>query len=194
MLNRSARAARAHEISSYLDGARLWNAAIATGRSIAELARPFDLVSVAFSKGLGAPGGSLLAGTSDTIGRGVRARRMFGGAMRQAGFFGAAALYALDHHVERLAVDHQHARLIADRLVECPAIDLDIATVQTNIVIFNIRDPRTDAGAFVAEARRRGVLLVAFGPATVRAVTHLDVTKDACEQAAEVLAGILARA
>jgi threonine aldolase len=184
-------AARAHGISSYLDGARLWNAAIATGRSVGELAQPFDLVSVAFSKGLGAPGGAVLAGRRDVLAHAVRARRMFGGAMRQVGFFGAAALYALDHHVDRLAEDHEHARLIADRLVDCPTIELDIATVQTNIVIFSIRDPRSDAAAFVEEARRRGVLLVAFGPATVRAVTHLDVTKDACEKAAEVLAGML---
>ena len=103
-------------IATYLDGARLWNAALASGRSESELAAPFELVSVALSKGLGAPGGSLLAGSKDVIQRCVRYRRMFGGAMRQAGIFAAAGLYALDHNLERLAEDHANARVMAERL------------------------------------------------------------------------------
>ncbi|MEO7273140.1 MAG: threonine aldolase family protein [Vicinamibacterales bacterium] len=184
-------AARAHDIASYLDGSRLWNAAIASGTAVGELAAPFDVVSVAFSKGLGAPGGALLAGRRDIISRAVRARRMFGGAMRQVGFFAAAALHALDHHLERLADDHANAALIADRLTGLPGIDLDRATVQTNIVIFTLTAPEADAAAFVAEARRRGVLLVAFGARTVRAVTHLDVSQTECDIAAGIMAAML---
>jgi threonine aldolase len=187
-------AARAHDMASYLDGSRLWNAAIASGTGIAELAGPFDLVSVAFSKGLGAPGGALLAGPREVISRAVRARRMLGGAMRQVGFFAAASLYALDHHIERLAEDHANAALIADRLSGLPGIDLDRASVQTNIVIFTLTGPDADAAAFVAEGRRRGVLLVAFGARTVRAVTHLDVSREQCATAAGIVAGMLADA
>ncbi len=143
-------------------------------------AAPFDVVSVAFSKGLGAPGGALLAGPRDVIARAIRSRRMLGGAMRQVGIFAAAALYALDHHVERLADDHVNARLIAEHLAGLPQVDLDITSVQTNIVIFNLREEAIAAAAFVEAARRRGVLVVAFGPRTVRAVTHLDVTRDEC--------------
>ena len=132
-------AARELDIATYLDGSRLWNASVATGQSVAELSRPFDVVSVSFSKGLGAPAGALLAGPRDVITRAIRSRRMLGGAMRQVGIFGAAALYALDHHVERLADDHINARLIAGHLASLPQVDLDITSVQTNIVIFNLR-------------------------------------------------------
>jgi threonine aldolase len=184
-------AARVHDVATYLDGSRLWNAAIATGLSVADLAAPFDVVSVSFSKGLGAPGGALLAGPRDVVARAVRSRRMLGGAMRQVGFFGAAALHALDHHVERLADDHAHARLIAGCLAGCPHVDLDLESVQTNIVIFNLTAEGADAATFVEEARRSGVLVVAFGPRTVRAVTHLDVTREQCERAGEILANVV---
>ena len=180
-------AARAHGIATFLDGARLWNAAVASGRPPAQLAAPFDLVSVALSKGLGAPGGSLLAGPREIIGRAVRHRRMLGGAMRQVGFFAAAGLHALDHHVERLAEDHANARLIASRLSESPRIVLDLATVQTNIIVFHLAADAPEASAIVTGARERGVLVFAFGPRTIRAVTHLDVTRGQCERAAEIL-------
>jgi threonine aldolase len=183
-------AARALDVATYLDGSRLWNAAVATGRSVADLSVPFDVVSVSFSKGLGAPGGALLAGPRDLMTRAVRPRRMLGGAMRQVGFFAAAALYALDHHLDRLAEDHVHARLVAGPLASVPHVDLDMASVQTNIVIFNLREGGLDAAAFVERARRRGVLVVAFGPRTVRAVTHLDVTRAECDLAGEILAEV----
>jgi threonine aldolase len=185
-------AARASNVATYLDGARLWNASAATGVSVADLSAPFDLVAVAFSKGLGAPGGALVAGPRDLIGAAVRSRRMLGGAMRQVGIFAAAALHALDHHVERLADDHIHARLIAEQLAGVPAVDLDLTSVQTNIVIFNLREDGIDAAAFVAAARQRGVLVVSFGPRTVRAVTHLDVTRAECERAGAILAEVAA--
>lgn len=181
-------AARAHEVSSYLDGARLWNAAVATGRAPASLAEPFDLVSVALSKGLGAPGGSLLAGPREPITRAVRYRRMFGGAMRQVGIYAAAGLFAIDHHMDRLRDDHANARAVAERLSRCPQIELDLTSVQTNIVIFRLAPGAPDADTVVAKARVGGVLVFAFGPRTVRLVTHLDVTRDDCLRAAEVLA------
>src|SRR5256886_8867655 len=131
-------AARGHGVFSFLDGARLWNAAVASGRSPAELAAPFDLASVALSKGLGAPGGSLLAGSRELIGRAVRYRRMLGGAMRQVGSFAAAGRYALEHNVARLADDHANARKIAERLASSKRIDIDLPGVQTNILVFTL--------------------------------------------------------
>lgn len=180
-------AARTHEIATFLDGARLWNAAVASGESLTTLAAPFDVVSVAFSKGLGAPGGSLIAGSRALITRAIRVRRMLGGAMRQAGIFAAAALYGLDHHYERLRDDHTHARLIAEQLVSNPLVQLDTATVRTNIVVFGLAEGAPDAATVVARAKEQGVLVVAFGPRIVRAVTHLDVTREQCEQAGAVL-------
>jgi threonine aldolase len=183
-------AAREHGMASYLDGARLWNAEVATGVPAATLAAPFDLVSVAFSKGLGAPGGSMLAGPRATITQAVRHRRIFGGAMRQVGVFAAAAAHALDHHGGQLATDHANAAVLAKRLTSSSRIVLDLSTVQTNIVVFRLSDEAPDAATVVARARERSVLLFAFGPRTLRAVTHLDVTRAQCEQAGDVLAAI----
>ncbi len=184
-------AAREHGVASYLDGARLWNAAIASTRTPAALAEPFDLVSVAFSKGLGAPGGSMLAGSRAIIDDTVRHRRMFGGAMRQVGIFAAAAIHSLDHHIDRLAEDHENAALIARRLCQSPRVILDASAVQTNIIVFNLTADAPDAPAVVARARDRGLLIIAFGPRTVRLVTHLDVSRAQCEHAADILLGIL---
>jgi threonine aldolase len=183
-------AAGEHGIATYLDGARLWNAAVASGRTVGELARPFDLVAVAFSKGLGAPGGSILAGSRDVVRRAVRYRRMFGGAMRQVGIFAAAALYALDHNDDRLAEDHANARRIAERLAVSPRIILDPATVETNIIVYRLGVGAPDAPTVVARARERGVLVFGIGPRVIRAVTHLDVSRKQCEEAAEILVGI----
>jgi threonine aldolase len=184
-------AAREHGVTSYLDGARLWNAAVASGCSPSILAEPFDLVSVALSKGLGAPGGSLLAGSRALIDAALRHRRMLGGAMRQVGIFAAAGLHALDHHLGRLREDHDNAARIATRLVESPRVRLDAASVQTNIVVFNVTSDGIDAPAIVARARDRGVLIIAFGPRTIRLVTHLDVSRAQCEQAADTLVDVI---
>lgn len=175
-------------IATYLDGARLWNAAVTVGWPVLELAAPFDLVSVALSKGLGAPGGSLLAGSRDLIGRAVRYRRMAGGAMRQVGIFAAAGEYALDHNLERLADDHENARLIAERLAQADTIELDVATVQSNIIVFGLSPSAPDAATVVIRAREAGVLVVALGPRAIRAVTHLDVSRDDCVRAAGIIA------
>lgn len=183
--------ARTRGIATFLDGARIWNAAVASGRSEAELSAPFDLVAVAFSKGLGAPGGSLLAGSRELIASANRHRRMLGGAMRQTGFYAAAALFGIEHHRERLAEDHTNARTLAEALAACRTVRLDLSTVQTNIVVFHLRDGAPDAPTVVARARERGVLLNAFAARTVRAVTHLDVSAEQAAQAARVLAELL---
>jgi len=187
-LERIGAAAREHGVASYLDGARLLNAAAARGDDPAALAAPFDLVSIALSKGLGCPVGSLLAGTRADVSALVRYRRMLGGAMRQAGVLAAAGLYALDHHVDRLPDDHANARRIGERLGALPGVDLALGELETNIVVFHLRDGAPDAPTVVARAAERGVQVMAFGPRTVRAVTHLDVSRADCETAAEALA------
>jgi threonine aldolase len=183
-------AARELGMASYLDGARLWNASVASGVPVGALAAPFDLVSVAFSKGLGSPGGSVMAGSRELITYATRHRRMLGGAMRQTGIYAAASLFSLDHHLEQLAVDHANASVLASRLASARRVLLDAAAVRTNIVVFRVSDDAPDAAAIVAGARDRGVLLFAFGPRTLRAVTHLDVTRQQCERAGEILAMI----
>jgi len=183
----------AHELgmASYLDGARLFNTAAASGRALAELASPFDVVSVALSKGLGCPVGSVIAGRRGDISRAVRARRMFGGAMRQSGILAAAGLWALDHNCARLAEDHANARLLAERLAGYRGVSLDLKTVQSNIVIFHMEEGAPDAATVVARAQEVGVLVSAFGARTVRAVTHLDVSREQCRQAADRLAEVI---
>ena len=184
------KAAREHGVATVLDGARLWNASVATGESMSALAAPFDVVWVALSKGLGAPAGSVLAGPRGVITRALRYRRMLGGAMRQVGLLAAAGSHAIAHHVGRLADDHANARLIAEHVARVRGVRLDLATVQTNIVMFHLEESAPDAPTVVARARERGVLLIAFGPRTLRVVTHLEVTREQCVEAAEILAGL----
>ena len=184
-------AARELGMASYLDGARLFNTAAASGRSLAELAAPFDVVSVALSKGLGCPVGSLITGRREVIARAVRARRMLGGAMRQSGILAAAGLWALENNLARLAEDHANARLLAERLAGLRGVSLDLATVQSNIVIFRMEEGAPDAATVVARAQELGVLVSAFAARTVRAVTHLDVSGADCELAADRLVQVL---
>ena len=181
------RAAREVGAASYLDGARLFNTSVASGRSLAELAAPFDVVSVALSKGLGCPVGSLIAGRVADITRAVRARRMFGGAMRQSGILAAAGLYALEHNIAQLAEDHANARILGEAMASTPA-EIDLATVQTNIVIFRLPAGLPDAATVVRRAQEKGVLVSAFAERTVRATTHLNVDAAQCRHAAAVLA------
>jgi len=157
----------------HMDGARLMNAVVASGRSAASWAAGFDTAWVDFSKGLGAPVGACLAGSRELIDEAWRYKQMWGGAMRQSGIVAAACLYALDHHVDRLAEDHENARALAEGLAEIPGIELDPTQVETNIVVFGRRDP----AALCAALEREGVLMGAVGPRTVRAVTHLDVDR-----------------
>jgi len=171
-----AAAAREADLAMHLDGARLWNACAATGMAEADYAAHFDSVSVCFSKGLGAPVGSALAGDAAFIDRARRFRKMFGGGRRQAGIIAAGALYALDHHRQRLAEDHANARALADGLAGLAGVELDPATVETNIVVFRIAPtPAADLAAQLADA---GVRVLATGPDTIRAVTNLEVSSE----------------
>jgi len=182
-----------HELgmAAHLDGARLWNAAIASGRSEKELSAGFDTVCVCLSKGLGAPVGSLVASTREVIRRCHRFRKMYGGGMRQAGLLAAGGLHALEHHRARLADDHANARYLAETLATAPGIRCDLARVHTNIVMLEFE--RADAGAVVAHATGRGVKLLGSGK-RMRLVTHLDVDRAGCTRAAEVIAEAVAKA
>lgn len=162
----------------HMDGARVWNAHVATGVPLADYGAVADVMAVCLSKGLGAPVGSLMVGSADAITEARVWRKRMGGGMRQVGILAAAGLHALEHHLERLADDHAHARLLAE------ACGVDPATVDTNIVVVD----RADATDFVAAAREEGVLVAPVGPTAVRLVTHLDVTRDDAEKAAAVLA------
>ncbi len=175
-------------IASYLDGARLFNAACASGTSPERLAAPFRLSSISLSKGLGCPVGSVLAGRAEDITKARRIRRLYGGAMRQAGILAGAGLFALNHNLVRLTEDHANAALFADTILAAPGIRLERSTVQTNIVLFYTEAP---AAAVVARARDRGVLLSQFGAHAVRATTHMDVTRDDCLTAARTIVDLL---
>ena len=177
--------ARARGLAAHLDGARLWNAAAASGRTVAELAAPFDTVSVCLSKGLGAPVGSLLAGPADLIKKALRYRNSIGGGMRQSGILAAAGLYALAHHRERLVDDHRRARALADVLATLPGFEIDPAHVETNIVLFRvIARPVADV---VAALRAEGIWVAPFGPGLVRAVVHLDISQTDIDATIEAL-------
>lgn len=176
-----------HGLKTHLDGARLWNAAVATGTDVARWCRGFDSISVCFSKGLGAPVGSVLAGEPDFIQECIRARKLFGGGMRQAGIIAAGALHALHHHRDRLQEDHDHAQQLADAIVECPPFSLRGDRVDTNIVIFEIEPQWSDAESVHAALERNGVRCFAIGPQAIRLVTHLDVSAKQIQVACDVL-------
>src|SRR5436190_16183822 len=175
--------ARRHDLRAHLDGARLMNAVVASGVSASEYASGFDTAWIDFTKGLGAPVGAVLAGSSELIDEAWRWKQMLGGAFRQSGIVAAGCLYALDHNIERLASDHDNARLLAEGLAALPGVALDPAAVETNIVIFEA----DDAPGMVVELADR-VELQAVGAHRVRAVTHLDVTRGDVEGALEAFA------
>jgi threonine aldolase len=176
-------AARDAGLRLHMDGARLMNAVIASGVPAAEFARGFDTAWLDFTKGLGAPLGACLAGSAGLIEEAWRYKQMLGGALRQAGIVAAGALYALDHHVDRLAEDHENARTLANGLASIDGITLDPDEVETNIVIFEVADPE----GFCSALRRDGVQMGPVGPRTVRAVTHLDVDADGVQRALEAV-------
>ncbi|HET6167152.1 MAG TPA: threonine aldolase family protein [Marmoricola sp.] len=165
----------------HLDGARIWNAHVATGVPLSEYGAIADAVSVCLSKGLGAPIGSLVLGPAELVDEARVRRKRLGGGMRQVGVLAAAGMHALDHHVDRLAEDHEHARLIAE------ACGVDPATVPTNIVVVDV----PSAPEAVAAAAEHGVRIGAVGPTRVRLLTHLDITREDAEQAAKVLSSVL---
>lgn len=186
-------AAVAHEagIPVHMDGARLFNAAVAMGRPVAELVAPVDSVMVCLSKALGAPVGSILAGSKEFIAQARKNRKLLGGGMRQAGILAAAGLYALEHNIERLAEDHANARALAEGLAALPGISIDAAAVETNMVYFNLLDERWSGAAFSGALKRAGILANATGPRTMRMVTHLDVTAAMVPVVLEQVAAIL---
>jgi threonine aldolase len=179
--------ARRHGLIMHLDGARLWNAIVATGTPAAEWSKHFDTVSVCFSKGLGAPVGSALAGPKDVIARCRRIRKLFGGGMRQAGVVAAGALYALENHVDRLAEDHRNARVLAQAIADTPGLRLDPPEVETNLVWFFVDPELGTARQVVDRLKQQGVLVHAAGPQKLRACTHLDVSHDQAMRAAEAI-------
>ena len=187
----AAAAARAKGLRVHLDGARLWNASVATGIAIAKYAAVADTVQMCFSKGLGAPVGSILAGPADVIRRARRFRKMLGGGIRQGGVLAAACLHALDHHVERLADDHARAKRLAEALAGLPGLDVSPDRVDTNMVLVGITDPEDDADHAVARARAEGILVGRMDTRIVRLALHLDVDDAKLARVIDVLRRVL---
>lgn len=179
--------AHAKGLATHLDGARLFNAIVASGTPLARASAPFDSVSICFSKGLGAPVGSVLVGTQEFIREARRARKLFGGGMRQVGILAAACLYALDHNVQRLAQDHEHARLLAQAIQSTQKLTVTSANIETNMVIFRVDPSLGTAAEFVTHLANHGIGALPFGPQLVRLVTHLDVGREKIEAACKVL-------
>lgn len=174
-----------HGVTVHMDGARLMNAVVASGHSASDFARHADSVWIDLSKGLGAPVGAVLAGTASFIEQARRFKHMYGGAMRQAGIIAAGGAYAFEHHVDRLADDHANARVLASGLAHIPGVRMTHDSIDTNIVFFDVADAGLSSGAFNDRLQELGVRMGGWDPAgtTVRAVTHLDVSREDCEQA-----------
>lgn len=183
--------ARRHNLWMHLDGARLWNAHVATGIPLEKYASYFDSVSVCLSKALGAPVGSLLTGKQEYIQKARRTRKMFGGGMRQVGILAAAGIYALEHNIPRLAEDHQNARYLAEHFNKIPGLSVDLETVQSNIVIVYIDPERMTAEQFAGRLGEQGILSIPFGPTRVRFVPNLDTSHDDCQKAVTVVSRIM---
>jgi threonine aldolase len=179
--------ARAHDLRAHMDGARLMNAVVASGVSAADNASGFDTAWIDFTKGLGAPIGAVLVGSRELIDEAWRYKQMWGGAMRQSGVVAAAGLYALDHHVERLAEDHDNARVLAEGLAEIDGVTIDVARVDTNIVVFEVADA-TKTGQALRDA---GVQVTRLDLTLLRAVTHLDVDRAGVEQALKIMRQVI---
>ena len=176
-----------HGLLLHLDGARIANAMVATGVSAREIVAPYDSVSVCLSKGLGAPIGSVLLGDKDFIWRALRARKLMGGGMRQAGIIAAAGLYALQHNVDRMADDHRRCRQLAERITQVPGLSVDLSKVQTNMVFADCRATGLKAADIVAKLEAAGLLALDEGPYLLRFVTHLDVDDADIEEAAQII-------
>lgn len=183
--------ARRYGLWMHLDGARLWNAHVATGIPLDTYAGHFDSVTVCLSKGLGAPVGSLVLGTREFIERARRTRKMFGGGMRQVGILAAAGIYAIEHNLERLADDHVNARYLAEKLSALPGLTVDLETVQTNIVIATVDPAVISVDDFTTRLAARGVLCVPFGATRVRFVPNLDTGGEDCRRAATIIGEVM---
>lgn len=174
-----------HQLALHLDGARVFNALVASGESAQDYGKYFDSISVCLSKGLGAPVGSVLLGSKEFINWARRVRKVLGGGMRQAGYLAAACIYALDHHIERLHEDHRKAKALEHALLQTDYVE-SVLPVETNIVIFKLNQKYTDA-AFVDALAQKGILAASFGPQMIRFVTHLDITNDMLTYTFDVL-------
>jgi threonine aldolase len=177
-------------LPTHLDGARVFNAATALGISVAELTRGFDTVNFCLSKGLGAPVGSILVGSRAVIDRARSFRKALGGGMRQAGILAAAGLIALEDGPSHLHEDHANARLLADAVATCEGVEIDLPSVQTNIVLFTLKDGG-NAPSIVSNLKNEGILCSAIGPQAIRLVTHFDVSREQCERCATTLVRLL---
>jgi threonine aldolase len=179
--------AREHNLATHLDGSRLFNAVVATGIPAAEWSQHFDTVNTCFSKSLGAPVGSALSGTADYMHVARRHRKLLGGGMRQSGILAAAALYALEHNIDRLAEDHAKAQVIAEAIRQADGLAISFPTVDTNIVIFEVAERLGTAAEFCEKLRAHGVRMMPVSRQRIRAVTHLDVSLEQCREVAELL-------
>jgi threonine aldolase len=177
-IERISRFAREKGISMHLDGARLWNASIATAISIRDYCQFFDSVSLCFSKGLGAPIGSIIAGSAEFIQKARYYRKVFGGGTRQAGILAAAAIYAVENHFQRLSEDHRRARILGEFIANLPQIEFDPQTLQTNIVIFNVRKTGLSGEQVIERLAKEGIKMLTHAGTKIRAVTHLHITDD----------------
>ena len=186
--------AQAHGLVMHLDGARLFNACVATGLEPADYGKYFETVSFCLSKGLGAPVGSLICGSKPIIKEALRWRKVLGGGMRQAGILAAAGIYALDHHVDRLSEDHANAKFLAQGLAEKDGIEIDPSEVETNILIFKVTHPRLNAPDLADRLMRHGVLVLPMGTDQIRGVTHLDLNRADMERALAVMDTVLKEA
>jgi len=182
--------AQVYGLKMHLDGARLWNAAVVTGVDLAEYAQYFDSVSLCFSKGLGAPMGSIVAGSADFIRRAHYYRKAYGGGTRQVGIVAAACLYALDHNIERLREDHQNAKILAEALNKSAVFQVDMAAVQTNIIIAELKTRDRNAPVAVQMLKDNDILALPFSTTKIRFVTHMDVRREDIEQSIRIIKNI----
>ena len=191
-VNRVGLWAHEHGLKVHIDGARLFNAVVARGYTPAEITRHVDTVSICFSKGLGCPMGSILVGGSEQIAKARRSRKLFGGALRQAGIVAAAAVYAWENHIERLAEDHDNAKLFAEKIAQIDGLHINLQDVETNLVFFEVDPELGDAPQLSAALKQHSVKIGASGPFRLRACTHLDVSRVEVLQAADVLSDCVA--
>jgi threonine aldolase len=182
---------RSVSVPVHLDGARLMNACVATGLTPKDYAQYVDSCTLCLSKGLGAPVGSLVIGSTEFITKAHRFRKQFGGGMRQAGILAAAGVYALEHNVERLSEDHLNAKRLAHGIAEIHGLDIDTNAVETNILYFHVRKPGLPVPILLDRLKAEGVLMLGTGPDSIRAVTHLDVSKEGIDRAIEVLRAVV---
>lgn len=183
----------ARGIPMHLDGARLFNAVVASGVAAADYARHFETVSFCLSKGLGAPVGSIIVSDAGTVAKLRPLRRMYGGGMRQAGILAAAGLYALEHNIVRLKDDHAHAKALAGQLRKIPSVSIDVEGVETNIVVFEVTDPSRSSPEILGMLKQAGLLINSVGGMSFRAVTHLNVSAQAIEEAGRIFTRVLTR-